>query len=78
MSNGAPILGSDFVSKVRHNIPHLYLPNADTWVAEHNKEAIGFISLIGNEVGAIFVDAQFHGLGVGKALWTRATNYIRS
>jgi putative acetyltransferase len=67
-----PFLSRVVVDKVRHDIPNLYLPNADTWVAEHNKKVIGFIALIGNEVGAIFVDTPFHGLGAGKALMDKS------
>jgi putative acetyltransferase len=36
--------------------PKLYLPNADTWVAETNGAVVGFIALLGNFVGAIFVE----------------------
>lgn len=56
----------------RQNIPNVYLPNADTWVIEQAGNVIGFISLLGNEVGAIFVQPQFHGLGAGKALMNKA------
>ena len=65
-------LSKSLVEKVRHDIPNVYLPIADTWVVENNKKVIGFIALIGNEVGAIFVDTPFHGLGAGKALMHKA------
>jgi putative acetyltransferase len=67
-----PFLTSEFLDLERHNIPKVYLPNADTWVAEHNGEVIGFIALIGNEVGAIFVQPEYHGTGVGRALMDKA------
>ena len=38
-----PFLTKEFVDKVRHDIPNLYLPNADTWVAERNGRVVGFI-----------------------------------
>lgn len=67
-----PFLSESFVDQVRHDIPNLYLPNADTWVAEVDGKTVGFIALIGNEVGAIFVDPTHQGIGVGKALMDKA------
>ena len=67
-----PFLTKAFVDQERINIPELYLPNAETWVAEEAGRVIGFIALIGNEIGAIFVDPQFHGTGAGRALVDKA------
>ena len=67
-----PFLPEVFVDQVRHDIPNLYLPNADTWVADVDGKTVGFIALIGNEVGAIFVEPAFHGTGIGKALMDKA------
>ncbi len=61
-----------FFDQERHNIPSLYLPNADTWVAVVEHRVVGFIALIGNEVGGLFVDPQYHGTGCGKALMDKA------
>ena len=69
---GHPFLHEDFLDQERYNIPNVYLPNAETWVIEQDGNVIGFISLIGNEVGAIFVDSTFHGTGAGKALMDKA------
>ena len=67
-----PFLSEAFVSKVRGDIPALYIPNAETWVAEIEGLVVGFISLLGNEVGAIFLLADFHGKGIGNALMNKA------
>ena len=67
-----PFLSEEFLAQERKNIPEIYLPNADTWVAEVEGEVVGFVALIGNEVGAIFLQPQHHGKGVGKALMDKA------
>ena len=67
-----PFLTKQFLDQERINIPELYLPNAETWVAEESGRVIGFIALIGNEVGAIFVHPAFHGAGAGRALMDKA------
>lgn len=67
-----PFLTKEFLEQERYNIPNVYLPNAETWVVEQEGQVIGFIALIANEVGAIFVKADFHGTGAGKALMDKA------
>lgn len=67
-----PFLTEDFLEQERHNIPNLYLPNAETWVVERGNQVIGFVALIGNEVGAIFVKPEFHGTGAGRSLMDKA------
>ncbi|MDA0339370.1 MAG: GNAT family N-acetyltransferase [Proteobacteria bacterium] len=69
-----PFLSKAFLAQERHNIPNVYLPNADTWLVEQDEAVIGFIALIGNEVGAIFLDPAFHGTGAGKALMDKAVD----
>jgi putative acetyltransferase len=68
-----PFLTEDFLTRERFNIPNLYLPMADTWVVEQEGKVIGFIALIGNEVGAIFVRPDCHGTGAGRALMDHAS-----
>lgn len=61
-----------FIDQERVNVTELYLPNTDTWVAEIDGNVKGFISLINNEVGAIFIQPDFHRTGIGKALMDKA------
>ncbi|MCD6321428.1 MAG: GNAT family N-acetyltransferase [Clostridiales bacterium] len=61
-------LSEEFFEKERYNIPNIYIPNADTLVAENEGNVIGFISMIDNEIGGLFVDPEFHGVGVGTSL----------
>lgn len=67
-----PFMNDAFIDQERENIPNLYLPNADTWVACANQKVIGFIALIGCEVGGFFVDPDHHGNGAGKMLMDKA------
>lgn len=67
-----PFLSEEFLDLERHNIPNVYLPIAETWVWVADKQVVGFISLLGNEVGAIFVDPEFHRSGIGRALMDQA------
>ncbi len=67
-----PFLMEDFLAQERKNIPELYLPNADTWVVEDDNQVIGFISLIGKEVGAIFLQPEHQGKKIGKLMMDKA------
>ncbi|MCA9926278.1 MAG: GNAT family N-acetyltransferase [Anaerolineales bacterium] len=67
-----PFLSTAFLAGERHNIATLYLPNSETWVWEAEGRAAGFISLLGNEVGGLFVDPALHRMGIGQALMDHA------
>ena len=59
----------------RRAIAEQFLPVAETYVFERTGVVVGFISLLGNEVGGIFVSPQLHGQGIGRALmdWARGS-----
>jgi putative acetyltransferase len=61
-----------FIAQERKNVAEIYLPNTETWVAEIDAEVKGFIALMGNEIGAIFLQPESHGKGIGKALMDKA------
>jgi putative acetyltransferase len=67
-----PFLTNDLLESTRKNIPVVLLPKADTWVYEREGVVVGFISLVGNEVAALFVQPAFHGTGAGRALVDKA------
>ena len=67
-----PFMSDAFIAQERINVAEIYMPNTDTWVAELEGEMTGFIALMGNEVGAIFVQPQYQGQGIGKALMDTA------
>ena len=63
-----PFLTTEFQGREAKMIEDVYLPEAETWVAVAHGDLVGFIALLGNEVGALFVDPDFHGRGYGRAL----------
>ncbi|PSL19582.1 GNAT family N-acetyltransferase [Shimia abyssi] len=63
-----PFLARDFVAFVKDAMRNMYLPNAETWVLEENGSPIGFIAMIGNEIGGLFLDPAHHGQGHGRAM----------
>ncbi len=62
----------EFIAQERINVEKLYLPNTDTWVAEVDGNVQGFIALMGNEIGALFLQPSHHKQGLGKALMDKA------
>ena len=50
-----PFMTDEFIAQERINVAEIYMPNTDTWVVELGGEVKGFIALMGNEVGAIFI-----------------------
>ena len=67
-----PFLTVAFRAQERAAIPEVYLPNSETWVAEKDDTVVGFMSLLGDEIGAIFVQPRYHGTGAGRALMDKA------
>jgi putative acetyltransferase len=65
-------LGEQRLRQQRKLIEEIYLPQADTWVACMKDEPIGFIGLIDNFIGGLFVSTSHQGNGIGKALLSHA------
>ena len=68
-----PFLDDEFTQMVKKAMSEMYLPNSDTWVYEESHTIIGFISMIENEVGGLFVNPSNHSKGIGTSL----VNYIK-
>jgi len=56
----ASVIAHSFIPKEiweshKEELRNKYLPIAETWVAEENGILIGFISLLGNYIGGLFV-----------------------
>ncbi len=49
-------------------IRNVFLPVSDTWVAEINGKIVGFISMVDNSIGGLFIDPAHQRKGIGTAL----------
>ena len=67
-----PFLDKAFVEKVKSDMRNIYIPNSETWVFEQNNLVVGFISMIGNEIGGLFVLPDNQAKGIG----TQLVNFI--
>ena len=63
-----PFLEDAFMAQERINTREIYIPNTKTWVYIIDHQVIGFIAMMGNEIGALFVDPLFQGQGIGSQL----------
>jgi putative acetyltransferase len=67
-----PFLVEEFLEAEKVEIAQRWLPIAETTVYEIDGRVVGFIALIGNEVGGFFVDPDLQGRGIGRALMDHA------
>lgn len=65
-------LNEEFFENERENIRDIYLEMAETWVYEDAGQVAGFLSLVENEVGGIFIHPEWQGKGVGRSLMDKA------
>ena len=65
-----PFLDSEFTEMVKNAMNNVYLPNSDTWVYEESGKIIGFISMLKNEIGGLFIYPDYHKKGIGTKLLT--------
>ena len=61
-----------FFEAERQEVVEQWMPASETTVYEDNGQVVGFVSLVGNEVGAIFVHPDHQGRGIGRALMDHA------
>lgn len=69
-----PFLSREFIEAERSRIAELYMPNAETWVCVADGQVRGFVALLDDEVGALFVHPDHHGKGLGRQLMDKAVS----
>jgi ribosomal protein S18 acetylase RimI-like enzyme len=63
-----PFIGEVRLREQRTLIETIYLPQAETLVAVHRGEPAGFISLMDDFIGGLFVSPDHQGAGIGRTL----------
>ncbi|NND01391.1 MAG: GNAT family N-acetyltransferase [Acidimicrobiia bacterium] len=66
-------LPEEFLEAERDQIASVWMPMADVTVFEKAGRVVGFVAMIDNEVGGLFVHPDFQGEGIGRVLLDRAT-----
>lgn len=63
-----PFIPAEFWRDYHEEVKNKYLPDSQIFVAEQDGRIAGVISLVGNYVGALFVDGKCQGQGIGSSL----------
>lgn len=64
---------SDYWKENKEAMATEYLPDSETYLAINEGDIVGFISMVGNYLAAIFVQTNMQGYGIGKKL----LNYVK-
>ena len=66
-------LAPDHLEMITGIVREQYLPNAEFWVATDEADRpLGFIGMSGANVDSLFIDPEYQGRGIGRALMDHA------
>lgn len=65
---GHPFLSEAFLADERLRLAEQWLPGSETFVAERAGRVVGFVSVVDDEVGGLFVEPTWHRQGIGRQL----------
>jgi putative acetyltransferase len=68
----------DFWISKEPDMREKYIPMSETWVYEEKKQVLGFFSLFGNTLAALFIIPSHQGMGIGSKLMEKAMSLRES
>ena len=73
----ASVIAHDFLppqfwAGERQTIVDVYIPISETWLAEEDAQVVGFIAMLDNKVGGLFIDPAHQRRGIGRQLLDHA------
>jgi putative acetyltransferase len=74
---GHPFLGEAVLDEQLATVRDVYFPQAENLLAEEGA-VIGFIGLLGNHIGGLFVSPSIHRRGIGRRLVEHAADRLGS
>lgn len=61
-------IDKDFWNSQRKEMEQKYIPMSETYVICNGNNVVGFLSMVDNDLAALFIDVGHQGKGYGKAL----------
>ncbi len=73
---GHAFLGEKTLQEQLPKLRDIYIPNGDNWVVVERASILGFIGMVENHVGGLFVAPAAHRRGVGRLLLDHASGRL--
>jgi putative acetyltransferase len=63
-----PFMSDEYLKHEKYQISEVFLPNSLSWVVVYDGAIRGFISMLGSEIGGLFVAPEYQRTGLGCVL----------